>query len=282
MGIFNFEELKRSSVYVTPNFPVLETKRYKFGIFSIFTIIGLYTLLVAVVVTLILALTPAKDAVYLFENERIKEQEIKIEKLEEKIVLLSEELQGLVSTNRKLKLAVILATSDSLDSNSVIYDSLRLENNYPKMRIEGNIAAVFRDFINKFFSQESDSFFFLSPVRGLLVRNFDPEKGHFGIDYGVKTNTPIYAAAGGIVIFADYTIEDGNMIIIQHENNFVTVYKHCASLTKSVRDAVVQGELIGLTGDSGTNTSGPHLHFEIWKDGKAVNPDKFLLNNWEN
>lgn len=282
MGIFNFDELKKSSVYVTPNFPVLETKRYKFGIFSIFTIIGIYTLFVAVIVTLLLALTPAKEMVYLFENERIKKQEIKIEKLEEKVILLSKELQALVSTNRKLKLAMILATSDSIDSNSVIYDSLRLKNNPGTVKIEGNVAAVFGDLIKKFFGQKEDSFFFLSPVRGSVIKNFDPQKGHFGIDFGVKNNTPIYAAAGGIVIFAGYTIEDGNMIIIQHDNNYLTIYKHCSTLTKSLRDSVLQGELIGLSGDSGSNTSGPHLHFEIWKNGKAVNPDKYILNNLEN
>lgn len=283
MGLFNFEELKNSSVYVTPNFPVLQTKRYKFGLFSILSIVGIYTILVAVIVTLILAFTPAKEAVYIFENEKIKEQSVRITELEEKIIFLTREMESLVSTNRRLKFAMILANSDSLDSTSAVYDSLRMENKIPKLKREGNIALVFWDLIEKLAATENQASekYFLSPVRGGLIKNFDPSKGHFGIDFGVKINTPIYAAAGGIVIFADYTVDDGNMMIIQHDNNFISIYKHCASLTKKIRDVVVQGELIGLTGNSGYNTSGAHLHFEIWKDGKAVNPDKYLLKNWE-
>ena len=67
------------------------------------------------------------------------------------------------------------------------------------------------------------------------------------------------------------------MLIIQHNKGFTTVYKHCSSLLKKERDVVSQGDLIALSGNSGKNTTGPHLHFEIWQNGKPVDPQKILL-----
>jgi murein DD-endopeptidase MepM/ murein hydrolase activator NlpD len=99
-----------------------------------------------------------------------------------------------------------------------------------------------------------------------------------GLDFVVKEETPVYAAAGGYVIFADYTVNDGYMIILNHINGYISVYKHCSSLVKRVRENVEQGELIALSGNTGRKTTGPHLHFEIWKNGKPVDPEKFFIN----
>jgi lipoprotein NlpD len=66
-------------------------------------------------------------------------------------------------------------------------------------------------------------------------------------------------------------------MILQHSDGFISIYKHCSALLKNERDIVVQGELIGLSGNSGKNTTGPHLHFEIWKDGKPENPKEFFI-----
>ena len=97
-----------------------------------------------------------------------------------------------------------------------------------------------------------------------------------GIDFGVASGSPVYASAGGLIIFAEYTVESGYQIILQHDDNYLTIYKHCSSLIKRIRERVTQGELIALSGNSGKNTTGPHLHFEIWQNGKPIDPQKFL------
>ena len=99
-----------------------------------------------------------------------------------------------------------------------------------------------------------------------------------GVDFVVKEGTPVYAASGGYIVFSDYTIDDGYMIIIIHRDGYISIYKHCSSLIKGVRDNVEQGELIALSGNSGKHTTGPHLHLEIWRDGKPVNPEKQFIN----
>ena len=99
-----------------------------------------------------------------------------------------------------------------------------------------------------------------------------------GIDFVVKSGTPVYASANGYVIFSDYTNKDGNMLIIGHPDNYITIYKHCSVLMKKERDTVIQGELIALSGNTGEITTGPHLHFEIWKDGQPIDPRTVLIN----
>jgi len=278
MKFAKLKDLKKSSVYITPNFPVLQTKRYKFSFYSILgTIIG-YSLFVTVVILLIIIFTPARNVVFFFENEKLDKQVEKVKDLEGKVVFLTKELEKLASTNEKLKYAIILASTDSLDSTAAIYDSLRKSD--PELnKAGGNISAVFRDFINLFSQNYEESFFFVSPVKGIIVKDFQPENGHMGIDYGVKKGTDVHAAMSGLVTFAGFTAEYGNTIMILHSNNYITVYRHLETLLKKERDTVERGEVIALSGESGYRSSGPHLHFEIWQDGKPVNPKKFIINN---
>jgi murein DD-endopeptidase MepM/ murein hydrolase activator NlpD len=115
------------------------------------------------------------------------------------------------------------------------------------------------------------------PLHGYSTRQFEPGKNHFGIDIAAKEGTPVFAAAGGRVIFANWSFDDGYEIIISHEKGFMTVYKHNMQLMKSAGDEVKRDELIALSGNTGETSSGPHLHFEVWKDGAAKDPMDYLL-----
>lgn len=115
------------------------------------------------------------------------------------------------------------------------------------------------------------------PVLGYMTRGFNEAKNHFGIDYAGKRGTVISAAADGYIVFAGWTYNDGNMIIISHGSGFFTIYKHNQSLLKSANEFVKRGEPIALLGNSGQTSYGPHLHFELWKDGQPQNPEDYLL-----
>ncbi|MFH1194531.1 MAG: peptidoglycan DD-metalloendopeptidase family protein [bacterium] len=279
--MLNFNDIKKSSVYITPNFPVLRTKRYKFGFFRVLAVVAGYSSIVAIFTVLLVMFTPAKQLVLLFENRELNLQAQRVIELEQKLVILSEELQSLQSSNKKLKFAMMLAGTDSIDSSSAIYDSLK-QGNSVKNKTGGDILTVFKDFISKYFFNDSSSgssFCFIKPVNGYLLNSFDEIKGHLGLDFAVKIGSPIFAAANGTVIFADYTIDEGYVIILKHQDDYLTMYKHCSALLKKERDFILQGELIALSGNTGHNSTGPHLHFEIWKDGTTVDPEKLLINN---
>ena len=118
---------------------------------------------------------------------------------------------------------------------------------------------------------------FVSPVSGVVSQRFEPEKMHFGVDYAAKAGTPVFAAGDGYVVFANWTHDGGNMIMILHHAGYLTVYKHNQSLLVPPHVPVQRGDVIALVGSSGKTSTGPHLHFEVWRDGVPVNPEEVLL-----
>jgi murein DD-endopeptidase MepM/ murein hydrolase activator NlpD len=81
----------------------------------------------------------------------------------------------------------------------------------------------------------------------------------------------------GTVIISDWTSETGYVIGVQHSNNLFSFYKHNSALLKRAGDYVKAGEVIAIIGNSGEYTTGPHLHFELWYNGTAVNPVDYIL-----
>lgn len=276
MSPLKLKDIKKSSLYVTPNLPVIQTKRYKFNLNNILSIFFGYTAFVIILVVTLLALTPIKELIFILENEKLTLQAERIKELESEVILLSRTLNKISASNRKLNFAMILAGTDSLDSTAAIYDSLkRVGEENP---FGGNILLPIKMLYNKYFQNEEDPKFLMRPITGIVINSFNVEQGHMGIDYGVKEGTPVYASSGGLILFSGYKDDDGYMIMIQHDDDIVTVYKHCSSLLKKSRDFISQGELIALSGSTGTNTKGDHLHFEVWQNGKVIDPIKFLIN----
>lgn len=117
---------------------------------------------------------------------------------------------------------------------------------------------------------------FSTPIGGSIVAGFNPDKKHLGVDVVAPKNTPVKAAMDGWVISSDWTLETGNTIAIQHTNNIVTFYKHNSVLLKKAGNYVRGGEAIAIIGNTGELTDGPHLHFELWHQGKPVNPTDFV------
>ncbi|MBT8308341.1 MAG: M23 family metallopeptidase [Maribacter sp.] len=114
------------------------------------------------------------------------------------------------------------------------------------------------------------------PISGTLSENFNREKKHYAVDITAPRDTPIKAVANGIVIFAEWTTETGYVIIMEHKDGLLSVYKHNGSLSKSQGDIVRAGEVIASVGNTGEFTTGPHLHFELWDNGNPVNPLDFI------
>ena len=119
---------------------------------------------------------------------------------------------------------------------------------------------------------------FVGPVGGMISQRFDSDRRHYGIDYASRLGTPVFSAADGYVVFSGWTYEDGNMVMISHGGGMMTVYKHNQSLLTPAHVTVKRGDIISLVGSSGSST-GPHLHFEIWKDGTPVDPEDYLLGS---
>lgn len=116
----------------------------------------------------------------------------------------------------------------------------------------------------------------LIPVSGVITQamindNSGDVRKHYGIDIAVPIGEPILASASGQIVFAGWTTEFGNLIVIYHNNEYFTYYGHNELILVNAYDKVERGDVIATSGNSGIS-SGPHLHFEIWKDGVAVDP----------
>lgn len=98
------------------------------------------------------------------------------------------------------------------------------------------------------------------------VSGYDPENGHPGIDFAAEEGAEVYAVAGGIVTAADYDVEKGNYVVLDHGGGLETEYQHMKSLLVSAGQSVVQGQVLRYVGSTG-NSTGPHLHFEARQDG---------------
>lgn len=118
---------------------------------------------------------------------------------------------------------------------------------------------------------------FYAPLKGLISDSFNLQNEHFGVDVLAAENEAIKACLGGRVIFSDWATETGYSIAIQHDNNLITFYKHNSVLLKKTGELVKAGDVIAIIGNSGEFSSGPHLHFEMWHKGKAINPEHHIL-----
>lgn len=268
------KKLKNFSVIFIPEDTSHRARSLKLSFPNVLWIGILYTFIIAVFGFYILSLT-GLDYYFLPTYAGLRDQDRqKVEELNEKMTFLVRELEKLKATNDRLKYALFLGDSTLFDSFDQPKDTVKKDKTLPT---GGNILEV----VNKLLFDEriqDESLLFIKPINGFLSRRFDSDKGHMGLDFVVKEETPVYATAGGYVIFADYTVNDGYMIILNHINGYISVYKHCSSLIKGVRENVEQGELIALSGNTGRKTTGPHLHFEIWNNGKPVDPEKFFIN----
>jgi murein DD-endopeptidase MepM/ murein hydrolase activator NlpD len=121
------------------------------------------------------------------------------------------------------------------------------------------------------------NFFFFTPLKGMITNSYSLKEEHYGVDIAAKENELIKATLDGTVVFAGFTTDDGYVIQIQHGNNLTSVYKHQSNITKKVGDFVKAGEPIGVIGNTGENSKGPHLHFELWYNGFAINPQDYVV-----
>ena len=114
---------------------------------------------------------------------------------------------------------------------------------------------------------------FFSPIKGDITQAFNFEENHFAVDISADIGTPVKSVLDGKILFSEWSVDTGHVIIIDHGDNIISVYKHNSKLLKEQNDYVQAGEVIAYSGNQGSLSSGPHLHFELWKNGTPINPE---------
>lgn len=216
--------------------------------------------------------TPVK---YLMSDHREK---LKIEKhlLKNQLALdsLNRELESLDLYNARMKSALGI-TSMAIDTAALSPE--QFETSTPRNHYQFAAEKMAQDIVQKYRNKQQPKVLGAF-VSGTLSQGFAPQTSHYGIDIATAANEPIGSIADGTVLFADWTYKDGYSIIIEH-GHFVSFYKHCNNAFVRSGSQVKKGEVLALTGNRGYESSGPHLHLEVWKDGIPVNPSQYLNLN---
>jgi murein DD-endopeptidase MepM/ murein hydrolase activator NlpD len=243
--------------------------------------------LMIILVTMIIAFTPLKEYVPGYGDVNLKSQ---AQKLERQV----NDIETEVNARDKYIRAIQIVLTGDVDTTTFqapkdtegdySYTDSDLEPTEEELAVRAETERANMQQLNNgnaavlsYNENTLDKLYFASPIKGAVVRDeFDPDKDHYGIDLLGAKGTPILSTLEGIVMMSDYTFETGFVIAIQHTNNLVSFYKHNSKLLKKAGDKVAVGEAIAIIGNTGELTNGPHLHFELWHNGKAVNPRDFI------
>ena len=169
---------------------------------------------------------------------------------------------------------------EDLDQNTENTESNSLELEIVKTNLDDSLLRALVDEEDKYnaFDLQGERFttVLFPPVKGGLSSGFDYKSKHYGVDIAMPENSPVHSISEGIVVFAEWTSETGFVIILEHLNGLTSIYKHNSSIIKTQGDRIETGEIIAFTGNTGSLTTGPHLHFELWYRGEPVDPESYI------
>ena len=250
---------------------------FKLNRLNVFVFGSVLVIVLISLTTFLIAFTPLREYIPGYSSSKLKKQAsdlvYKVDSLEQQLSINDVYIQNI----RKVLTGKIQDITVNKDS---IAEQLRIED----VDLQPSpIDSIFRQEIER---EDRFSVFekatkktdlvFSSPVKGQISDFYNPKEKHYAIDIAVKKGTPIKAAADGTVIFTGFTADTGFVIIVEHPKNFITVYKHNETIHKEQGDLVKSGEVIANAGSTGTLTTGPHLHFELWNDGFPINPINYI------
>jgi|TARA_Y100001934_G_C12370995_1_gene786311 murein DD-endopeptidase MepM/ murein hydrolase activator NlpD len=256
-----------------------EKLSFKLSRLNVFVVSGLSVILLIAGTTLLIAFTPLREYIPGYSSTALKRDAIRLAQVTDSLEnqlnynsLFLQNIQGVINGQEPLDLSDDQVV-DSLNQSRINLGISKDDSLLRKMVEEEeqfNIPVEGRRRLNL----ESLNFFI--PIKGLVTQDFNPEEEHLGIDIVAKENEVIKATQDGRVIFAEWTAETGYVMIIQHAEKFISVYKHNSALLKAQGQDVSSGEPIAIIGNSGELSSGPHLHFELWYNGYAVDPQEYI------
>jgi len=219
----------------------------------------------------------------LAENKHLKSSAADLTR---RLAGLSEKLSAF--EQRTQRLAIVAGLADAghggMGGPKITDDSARVDPAERTALLESQLDNLETQFARR--STIASSTPTVAPVRGLLNSGFGPRKDPFtgegafhpGLDISTRKDEPVLATAEGVVIKSGWSGDYGKQVEIAHSTGYMTVYGHLDEVLVKEGQRVRRGEKVGLVGSTGRST-GPHLHYEVRKDDRAVNPLEFILDS---
>ncbi|MEI7490124.1 MAG: M23 family metallopeptidase [Bacteroidota bacterium] len=262
-----------------------ERLTFRLSPLNVFIALGTLTILLIFLTSILIAFTPLREYIPGYSSvglqKKLYELTLKTDSIERALVRKNLYLQNLrdvingkdLSENKPIAKDTVRKYGDirlkRSEDDSLLradvesrakYNLYKAESGEPSVSGKGSIGGVL----------------FFTPIKGVITSGFDMANNHFGVDIVAKQNEAIKSVLDGTVIFANWTLETGYVVVIQHSQNIVSVYKHNSAILTKTGDYVYAGEPIAIIGETGEYSTGPHLHFELWYEGKPVNPKDYI------
>ena len=256
-----------------------ERLAFKLTRLNVFVLGSLTAILLVAITTVLIAFTPVREYIPGYSSTALQKQalelDFKTDSLLEAVSMNDTYISSVKKVLRGEVSAVVINKDSIFKAAQAEIDVLDLNPSKADSILRAKVSN--EDKYNLFeTATTAEDFVFFPPVNGSISAGFDINEKHFAVDIVIPKNTPIKATADGRVLFASWTSDASYVIIIDHGDELISVYKHNSSLTKSQGEFVKAREVIAISGSSGELSTGPHLHFELWNNGIPLNPSTFI------
>lgn len=250
---------------------------------NLFIWVGSLSLLLILGTTMLIAYTPLREFIPGYpdgsERRAMIENKVRADSLEAQLGKYDSYVKNIQTIlnggqpNDSLQADNVSINADNVEFRRTAEDSLLRKKVEDAERYELQFGSEERGMAG----DKMYGVFFFTPLQGTITQSFNPSQQHYGIDIAAPARDGIKATLDGTVIFSGWTSEGGHEVHLQHANNLVSIYKHNAVLLKKTGETVKAGDVIAIVGNSGELSDGPHLHFELWHKGKAIDPQNYLI-----
>ena len=211
---------------------------------------------------------------------------------DDRIQIINKSIQVDSLLNQMELQAKYLEVVKGIISGDVSYDSVQMNDTITfKERAELLVekSKAEKDFVERYERDEKYNLsslapgdaervlVFFKPTKGVITSSFNPEEKFYGISILTSPHEAVVSVLNGTVIYISYSFSHGGIIQVQHEDDYVSIYKHNSQLLKKVGDVVKAGEVIAFTGDDNVLSTQEHFCFELWKQGNPVNPEEVIV-----
>lgn len=250
---------------------------FKLNRLTVFVYGGLFSILLVLATFIFIIFTPLKEYIQGYSSTELKKDATnlvyKVDSLNQALAvndLYIENIQQVLKGEIKRVTFNKDSVLEQLSIKKLDFAPSALDSAFREEVEQEDRYSVFEQ------ATKSTDIVFSPPLKGSVTQDYSTKDKHLAIDIAVDKNTPVKAVADGTIIFDGFTADTGYVIIIEHSQDFISVYKHNATIYKDQGELVKSGEVIASAGSTGTFSTGPHLHFELWNDGYPVNPSNYI------
>ena len=246
---------------------------------NVFVFATLGAIFIIFITTYIIAFTPLREFIPGYASNQLKRDAMELAIKSDSLAFSLQKNEAYIASIKKVlsgDLDYAKLSKDSILSSKIEPTHAEdLEPSAAELKLRKEVDQ--EDKYNLFErAQLNEKTVLFSPVKGNITEKFSLKDEHFGVTVALAKNTPVKAILNGTIIFADWTPNNGNVIILRHNNGFISTYKQLSSLNKTQGDIVKTGEVIAIGGSKESSNLGTQLHFELWKDGHPIDPTQFI------